>query len=93
MCDYANSKKTVRKNRNHKFKQGTNYWQKVLSSGDNKSVWQAIDWNGKFNPNPAKSVPSDDAFKRHFESLLNDNDVSIINSDVNPRITVYTSLG
>ena len=81
-CVIMQIAKNCKKEQKPQVKQGTNYWQKVLSSGDNKSMWQAIDWNGKFNPNPAKSVPSDDALKRHFESLLNDNDVSIINNDV-----------
>ena len=35
-------------------------------------MWQAIDWKGKYN-SQRDSSPTDEAFKQHFESLLNGN--------------------
>ena len=48
-----------------------NYWERVLSSKDSKQVWKAINWKGKYDPDPPNTTPTDEAFKCHFESLLN----------------------
>ena len=47
------------------------YWERLLLLNDSKSLWQAIDWKGEYNSQKPNSSPTDIAFKRHFESLLN----------------------
>ena len=49
------------------------FWERLLVLNESKSVWQAIDWKGKYNSQQPSSIPSDQAFKQHFESLLNGN--------------------
>ncbi len=51
-------------------------WKNLLSIGDPRKVWQAIDWKGRFNKAESRNdTPSDDEFAEHFRQLLNPLDV------------------
>ena len=53
----------------------SNRWQHLLDMKDPKTLWKAINWNGKVEHSLAcTETPSDAEFKRHFELLLNPND-------------------
>ena len=45
-------------------------WISLLESDDPKTLWKAINWNGSIDTE-RQDAPSDEAFKRHFELLLN----------------------
>ena len=47
-------------------------WERLLDDDDDSRVWRAIDWRGNFE-NDFKNIcrPSDEEFKAHFESILN----------------------
>ena len=48
------------------------YWERLITGNDSKSIWHAIDWKGQYNNlQQTGSNPSDLQFKRHFETLLN----------------------
>lgn len=66
-----------------------NRWEKLLSEGDHKRVWQAINWKGNL-PTCDKSqvTPSDEQFKEYFENSFNVADANIeerdlVNTEVN----------
>ena len=48
-------------------------WHKLVSSGNSKQIWQAIDWRGKFSSinNSELETPSDQDFIEHFDKLFN----------------------
>lgn len=48
-----------------------NRWQTLLAENDSKALWKAISWNGSIADATQRETPSDDAFKQHFELLLN----------------------
>ena len=58
------------------------FWERLLLLNESKSVWQAIDWKGKYNSQQPSSIPSDQAFKQHFESPLNGNCHAEINDAI-----------
>jgi hypothetical protein len=45
-------------------------WTRIIQSGDARTIWRSIGWNGVFRED-SNEKPSDEAFKMHFESLLN----------------------
>ena len=47
-------------------------WKILLRNKDSKSIWSAINWKGKVEPQTdQKHRPSDASFRHHFEALLN----------------------
>ena len=46
-------------------------WQRLLEGNDHKELWKAIGWNGEISDGRQRERPSDEAFKQHFEKLLN----------------------
>ena len=48
-----------------------NRWRTLLAENDSKLLWKAINWNGSIKDPTQREAPSDDAFKQHFELLLN----------------------
>jgi len=52
-----------------------------MSSGDDKALWTAINWNGSICDKTQNSEkPSDSDFCKRFESLLNEPDVNDISN-------------
>ena len=46
-------------------------WTRLLSNGDARTIWRAVDWNGTLSDRPQEDRPSEEEFKTHFEILLN----------------------
>ena len=46
-------------------------WTNLLTDSDPRALWQAINWNGTSMNDLTRDRPSDDAFREHFEELLN----------------------
>ena len=65
------AKKCKKAQKQQLIRDHVSYWERLLLLNDSKSLWQAIDWKGKYNSQKTDSSPTDIAFKRHFESLLN----------------------
>ena len=56
----------------HRARNATQRWNNILSSGNDKSLWAAINWNGTIGDIVANNdKPSDVEFCKHFETLLN----------------------
>ena len=56
----------------HSARNATQSWNNILSSGNDKSLWAAINWNGTIGDIFANNDnPSDVEFCRHFKELLN----------------------
>ena len=47
-----------------------NRWRTLIESEDQKTIWQAIAWNGELNETSSEVGPSDEDFKSYFEELL-----------------------
>jgi hypothetical protein len=46
-------------------------WLAIIASNDAKTLWQAIDWNGRISDNYSTTdTPNDSEFQGHFKSLL-----------------------
>ena len=64
-------------------------WNRILESNDDKALWLAINWNGQYMAmDKAEMKPSTEAFKEHFEAILNPESLQELNfehvhSDVN----------
>ena len=53
-------------------KSSSQRWQKLVSIGDPKLIWRAINWDGSYeSPPDVSESPTDEQFASHFESLLN----------------------
>ena len=50
-------------------------WKKLLDSNDSRLIWKSIGWNGDIVTESEKK-PSDSEFKKHFEELLNPQNVN-----------------
>ena len=48
-----------------------NRWKQLLEDDDTRALWKAIQWNGTIASNDPTNTPCDEAFKEHFEKLLN----------------------
>ena len=47
-------------------------WIKLVKSQDSRSIWKAIDWNGKLTTEPnIQDSPSDAEFCKHYNKLMN----------------------
>ncbi len=48
-------------------------WVRLMQDKDNGRMWRAIDWRGNFDVSTFGNdrSPSDEAFKKAFESILN----------------------
>ena len=46
-------------------------WKRLVAGSDSKALWKAVNWNGTISQTPVTEMPSDDAFREHFEKLLN----------------------
>ena len=54
------------------FRSSHSRWNYILNNGDSRQLWQAINWNGKFDSPPdCREKPSDDTFCEYFTGLLN----------------------
>ena len=51
--------------------ESNNRWRDLLTDNDPRALWQAINWNGTTTNDSTYDRPSDDAFREHFEELLN----------------------
>jgi hypothetical protein len=49
----------------------SNRWRDLLADNDTRALWQAINWNGTTTNELNRDRPSDEAFREHFEELLN----------------------
>ena len=67
-----------------------NRWEKLLREGDDKRVWQAINWRGNLHTCTKSQVtPSDEQFKEYFENNFNVNDVNIVDEGlVNTAVSI-----
>lgn len=74
----ANAKVNV-VNNSYFYANNDNRWHTVLSK-DMKSLWRAINWNGKisFQNETVENTPSNSDFVEHFSSSLNSTDVEPI---------------
>ena len=66
-------------------------WARLLSDPDDRRVWEAIDWKGKYQEREQASVvPSDQAFKLFYENSFGgvDQDVSMDVTDHNMYVPV-----
>ena len=45
-------------------------WTRLIENNDLRTIWKAIGWNGSMNET-VSVAPTDGEFKRHFEDLLN----------------------
>ena len=62
--------KKPRDRQEHRWDPQQDRWQRLLQCGDDRKIWQAIGWKGKLQDTKNSDKPSDEEFKRHFESLL-----------------------
>ena len=54
------------------FRNSVERWQKLVTLGDPKTIWRAIDWGGNLDvPGDMDEMPSEKNFSDHFEKLLN----------------------
>lgn len=66
-----------------------NRWEKLLSEGDHKRVWQAINWKGNLQTcDKSQVTPSDEQFREYFQNSFNvadDNfdERDLVNTEVN----------
>ncbi len=83
----SSKKKTIYSNHRN-VNDATERWQLLLEMGEPKQIWNAIDWNGKFeSPHQDKQKPNDQEFKAHFEKLLNPPG-GHVNLDI-PQVDMY----
>lgn len=62
-------------------------WESIIETKDSKTLWSAIGWRGEMT-HTTKNSPDTEAFKAHFEELLNPADVEPISPD-NYNSNVY----
>ena len=66
------SDRHIRVNGNGTANDAQSRWQILLDKKDPKAIWASINWKGQITHQKGdKSKPSDEAFCRHFEKLLN----------------------
>ena len=46
-------------------------WKDLLENNDSRTLWKAVNWNGSITSPEKEDRPNDDAFRVHFEELLN----------------------
>ena len=46
-------------------------WVRLIKTGDSKLIWKSINWNGNVRNSSTNVEPTTQDFQRHFESLLN----------------------
>ncbi|ELU04953.1 hypothetical protein CAPTEDRAFT_184957 [Capitella teleta] len=46
-------------------------WKDLLENNDSCTIWKAVNWNGSIASPEKEDRPNDDAFRVHFEELLN----------------------
>ena len=63
-------------------------WQRILKANDSRSLWQGIDWNGKYRETKTTERPPEEAFRVHMERLLNPSD----NEPIDPTLANTTEI-
>ncbi len=64
-------------------------WEKLLSDGDHRRVWQAINWKGNLQAyDKSLVVPSDTDFKEYFENEFNITNVNITEADLDTGVNI-----
>ena len=58
-----------------------NRWRQLIEDDDQRAIWKAISWNGSMASSYTEDVPSDEAFRDHFENLLNPHSESNLHQD------------
>ena len=66
-----------------------NRWKQLLEDDDTRALWKAIQWNGTIANNDPTNTPSDEAFKEHFEKLLNPPQSTLPNDEQADTPPVY----
>jgi hypothetical protein len=61
-------------------------WKRLIDTGDARTIWRAIGWNGCLNDQSNEQMPSDVEFKTHFESLLMKNQTMQCNTENCPYV-------
>ena len=71
-CDIVNKiAKACKKTETNRVISAQPRWKRLMEENDCKTIWKAINWKGEINTNREIEQPSDNAFKTHFERLLN----------------------
>ena len=63
-------------------------WARILETRDPKYIWKSLNWKGSFD-NREETQPSENIFKDHFERLLNQDDTTVTNSDIELETAPY----
>ena len=64
-------------------------WDCLLQDHDDSRVWRAIDWKGKFQvENKIDKGPTDEEFKEYFERVLNTEENSLVDEDMQSFVNV-----
>ena len=63
-------------------------WQRIMKANDSRSLWQGIDWNGKYRETKTTERPPEEAFRDHMERLLNPSD----NEPIDPTLANTTEI-
>ena len=58
-----------------------NRWRRIQDADDIKTLWQGIDWNGRYRETDHEERPSEAAFQDHLERLLNPGDTEVVHTD------------
>ena len=61
-------------------------WQRIMKANDSRSLWQGIDWNGKYRETKTTERPPEEAFRDHMERLLNPS----VNEPIDPTLANTT---
>jgi hypothetical protein len=69
---YSAAKEATRRNEETERPNERERWKNIVQSRDPKSLWRAINWKGEYdNPEGETTKPSEEAFCKHFQRLLN----------------------
>ncbi len=62
-------------------------WERLLEENDDSAVWKAINWKGEYGgpKHDDNTCPTDEEFRRHFESVLNPPE-----ADIGDIVTITT---
>ena len=63
-------------------------WARILETRDPKYIWKSLNWKGSFD-NREETQPSENIFKDHFERLLNQDDTTLTNSNIEIETAPY----